>query len=42
MTQLSSEKPELFKGCHFNYLLIIQAVRADVRTLSINARVGTN
>jgi transposase-like protein len=27
MTQLSSEKPELFKGCHFNHLLIIQAVR---------------
>jgi hypothetical protein len=27
MTQLSSEKPELFKGRHFNYLLIIQAVR---------------
>src|SRR5262245_39842580 len=27
MTQLSSEKPELFKGLHFNHLLIIQAVR---------------
>jgi transposase-like protein len=27
MTHLSSEKPELFKGCHFNHLLIIQAVR---------------
>jgi transposase-like protein len=27
MTQLSSEKPELFKGCHFNHLLFIQAVR---------------
>src|SRR5215470_18097107 len=27
MTQLSSEKPELFKGRHFNHLLIIQAVR---------------
>ena len=27
MTQLSSEKPELFKGRHFNHLLIIQAMR---------------
>jgi transposase-like protein len=27
MTQLPSEKPELFKGHHFNHLLIIQAVR---------------
>src|SRR5215475_3409483 len=27
MTHLSSEKPELFKGCHFNHLLIIRAVR---------------
>src|SRR5215510_5959887 len=27
MTQLSSEKPALFKGRHFNHLLIIQAVR---------------
>jgi len=27
MTQLSSEKPELFRGRHFNHLLIIQAVR---------------
>jgi hypothetical protein len=27
MTQISSEKPELFKGRHFNHLLIIQAVR---------------
>jgi transposase-like protein len=27
MTQLSSEKPELFKCRHFNHLLIIQAVR---------------
>jgi len=27
LTQLSSEKPELFKGRHFNHLLIIQAVR---------------
>jgi len=27
MTQLSSEKPEFFKGRHFNHLLIIQAVR---------------
>ena len=27
MTQFSSEKPELFKGRHFNHLLIIQAVR---------------
>jgi transposase-like protein len=27
MTHLSSEKPELFKGRHFNHLLIIQAVR---------------
>jgi transposase-like protein len=27
MTQLSSEKPELFKGRHFSHLLIIQAVR---------------
>jgi transposase-like protein len=27
MTQLPSEKPELFKGRHFNHLLIIQAVR---------------
>ena len=27
MIQLSSEKPELFKGRHFNHLLIIQAVR---------------
>jgi hypothetical protein len=26
MTQLYSEKPELFKGRHFNHLLIIQAV----------------
>ena len=30
MTQLSSEKPELFKGRHFNHLLIIQAVRWHV------------
>ena len=27
MIQLSSEKPEIFKGRHFNHLLIIQAVR---------------
>src|SRR5262245_1360000 len=27
MSQLPSEKPELFKGRHFNHLLIIQAVR---------------
>jgi transposase-like protein len=27
MIQLPSEKPELFKGRHFNHLLIIQAVR---------------
>src|SRR5262245_33729280 len=27
MIQLSSENPELFKGRHFNHLLIIQAVR---------------
>ena len=27
MTQLPSEKPDLFKGRHFNHLLIIQAVR---------------
>jgi hypothetical protein len=27
MTQLSSEKPALFKGRHFKHLLIIQAVR---------------
>jgi hypothetical protein len=27
MTQLSSEKPELFKGRHFNHLPIIQAPR---------------
>jgi hypothetical protein len=27
MTQLTSEKPELFKGRHFNHPLIIQAVR---------------
>ncbi len=27
MTRLSSEKPEFFEGCHFNHLLIIQAVR---------------
>jgi transposase-like protein len=27
MTRLSSEKPELFKGRHFNHLLIIHAVR---------------
>ena len=27
MTQLSSERPELFKGRHFNHLFIIQAVR---------------
>jgi transposase-like protein len=27
MIQLSSDKPELFKGRHFNHLLIIQAVR---------------
>ena len=27
MIQPSSEKPELFKGRHFNHLLIIQAVR---------------
>jgi len=27
MTPFSSEKPELFKGHHFNHLLIIQAVR---------------
>jgi Ni/Co efflux regulator RcnB len=26
MTQLPSEKPELFKGRHFNHLLIIRAV----------------
>jgi hypothetical protein len=26
MTQLSSEKPELFKGRHFNHLLIIAEV----------------
>jgi transposase-like protein len=30
MTQLSSEKPEIFKGRHFNHLLIIQAVRRYV------------
>jgi transposase-like protein len=30
MTRLSSEKPELFKGRHFNHLLIIQAVRCYV------------
>ena len=27
MTQLPCEKPALFKGRHFNHLLIIQAVR---------------
>ena len=27
MTQFPCEKPELFKGRHFNHLLIIQAVR---------------
>jgi transposase-like protein len=27
MTQLPFEKPELFKGRHFNHLLIIQAMR---------------
>jgi len=27
MTELTSEKSELFKGRHFNHLLIIQAVR---------------
>jgi transposase-like protein len=27
MSQLSSEKPELFKGRHSNRLLIIQALR---------------
>src|SRR5215471_15763187 len=27
MTQIPSEKPALFKGRHFNHLLIIQAVR---------------
>jgi IS6 family transposase len=27
MTRLSSENLELFKGRHFNHLLIIQAVR---------------
>src|SRR5262245_28629716 len=27
MTQLPSEKPELFKCRHFNHLIIIQAVR---------------
>jgi transposase-like protein len=27
MTQLPSEKPKIFKGRHFNHLLIIQAVR---------------
>src|SRR5215475_9858337 len=27
MNQLPCEKPTLFKGCHFNHLLIIQAVR---------------
>src|SRR5215475_15892756 len=27
MTQLPCEKPEIFKGRHFNHLLIIQAVR---------------
>jgi len=30
MAQLSSEKPTLFKGRHFNHLLIIQAVRWHV------------
>jgi transposase-like protein len=30
MTQLPCEKPTLFKGCHFNHLLIIQAVRWHV------------
>ena len=30
MTQLPSEKPALFKGRHFNHLLIIQAVRGYV------------
>ncbi len=30
MTQLPSEKPALFKGRHFNHLLIIQAVRRYV------------
>jgi hypothetical protein len=30
MTQLSSEKPELFKGRHFNHFLIIRAARRHV------------
>src|SRR5215510_12947314 len=30
MTQLLCEKPTLFKGRHFNHLLIIQAVRCYV------------
>jgi len=30
MTQLPCEKPTLFKGCHFNHLLIIQAMRRYV------------
>jgi transposase-like protein len=30
MTQLPSERPALFKGPHFNHLLIIQAVRRRV------------
>ena len=37
MTQLSSEKPELFKGRHFNHLLIIQA-EGDVPKIPISAR----
>ena len=39
MTQLSSEKPELFKGRHFNHLLIIQAVRWYV-TYKLSYRDG--
>ena len=34
MIQLPSEKLELFKGRHFNHLLIIQAVRWYVTELS--------
>jgi transposase-like protein len=30
MSQLSSEKPELFKGRHSNRLLVIQSVRCYV------------
>jgi transposase-like protein len=30
MTRLSCEKPTLFKGRHFNHVLIIQAVRWHV------------